>query len=149
MISSTKPSNFVEFKIKNFQGSLEYFQRFLSLFNDVLSVVSDILKKHFCDFSWKTIALIHYHLVFLTLNQENVFSRSNDVTVPYLLLSDITPSSILIKNAVLYVPHVVSYVTLVYKRFYHLALNSKQKIFLRFWWRHNDVTSAQTKSTIG
>ena len=49
----------------------------------------------------KTITLIRFHLLVLALNYRNVFSRSDDVTIPHLLLCDVKMLSILIENIVL------------------------------------------------
>ena len=42
-----------------------------------------------------------FHLLVLTLNNQNVFSRSDDVTNPHLLLCDVKLLSTLIENMVL------------------------------------------------
>ena len=57
--------------------------------------------KCFCNFSRKTIASIYFHLLVLTLNQENTLLRSDDVASPQLLLSVNTLLSTLIENVVL------------------------------------------------
>ena len=61
------------------------------------------LKCCFCNFSWKVITLIRFHLLILTVNQENVFSRCDAVTSPYTLLCVVTLLSILTENIVLQV----------------------------------------------
>ena len=68
------------------------------------SSISFSLKNGFCKFTWKTIALMRFHVLVLALNHESVFSRSNDVTSPHSLLRDVTPLLILIENVVLVVP---------------------------------------------
>ena len=60
-------------------------------------------KNVFCKFTWKTIALMRIHIFVLTLNNKNVFSRSDDVTSPHSLLHDVTLLSIFIENVVLVV----------------------------------------------
>ena len=55
----------------------------------------------FCNFSWKTVALILFHLFVLALNYRNVFSKPDDVTSPHLQLHDVKMLSILIENIVL------------------------------------------------
>ena len=55
-------------------------------------------------FTWKTIALMHFHVLVLTLNPKNVSWRCDDFTSPHSLLCEVTSWSILIKNVVLVVP---------------------------------------------
>ena len=47
---------------------------------------------------------MRFHVLVLTLNHKSVFSRSDDVTSPHLLLRDVTLLLILIENIVLVVP---------------------------------------------
>ena len=47
---------------------------------------------------------MRFHVLVLTLNHKSVFSRSDDVTNPDLLLRDVTLLLILIENIVLVVP---------------------------------------------
>ena len=63
------------------------------------NIIRFSLKCYFCNFSWKNIASIHFYLLVLTLNQENVFSN------PHSLLRDITMLSLFIGKVALEVPH--------------------------------------------
>ena len=47
---------------------------------------------------------MRFHVLVLTFNHKSVFSRSDDVTSPRLLLRDVTLLPILIENIVLVVP---------------------------------------------
>ena len=64
----------------------------------IINFLSKQFVLFFCNFSWKTIALRRFHLLVLALNYRNVFSRTDDVTVPHLLLCDVRMLSILIEN---------------------------------------------------
>ena len=64
-------------------------------------IISFYQNSCFCNFSWKTIALIRFHLLVLASNYRNVFSRPDDVPIPHLLLCDVKMLSILIENIVL------------------------------------------------
>ena len=70
---------------------------------NAVTIVSVSLKNRFCKFTWKTIALMHFHVLVLTLNHKSVFLRSDDVTRPHLLLRHFTLLLILIENIVLVV----------------------------------------------
>ena len=68
------------------------------------SSISFSQKNGFCKFTWRTIALMRFHVLVFTLNHKSVFSRADDVTRPHSLLRDITRLSILNENVVLVVP---------------------------------------------
>ena len=75
----------------------------------ILSMLSFILEWRHSSISFslkmffKTIALMRIHIFVLTLNNKNVFSRSDDVTSPHSLLHDVTLLSVFIENIVLVV----------------------------------------------
>ena len=76
---------------------------------------------------------MRFHVLVLTLNHKSVFSRSDDVTSPHLLLRDVTLLLILIENIVLVVPQEKLSFTIVSITF--LWVQSKKTSF----WGSDDI----------